>query len=163
MSTDDQLTLFGRVALALILGALVGLEREFRGHEAGIRTNSLVCGASALFGSISLQLGGDRIAAAVVQGIGFIGAGIVFQRGRTVHGVTTAATIWMMAAIGLAIASRLYLLAALVAVTVILLLELAPVSDWVLAHSRRRGFIHGTGRYRPADSSHDAGDGPPVS
>ncbi|GIW12715.1 MAG: hypothetical protein KatS3mg062_0154 [Tepidiforma sp.] len=143
MSADDQLTVFVRVLAAFALGALVGLEREFRGHEAGIRTNSLVCGAAALFGSISLELGDDRVAAAVVQGIGFLGAGIVFQRGRTVHGVTTAATIWMMAAVGLAVASELFVLAALVTGTVVVLLELAPVSDWVLEHARSRGAPRG--------------------
>lgn len=161
VSVEEQLAVFVRVLLGLVLGAFVGFEREFRGHEAGIRTNALVCGAAALFGAVSLELGDDRVAAGVVQGIGFIGAGIVFQRGRSVHGVTTAATIWMMAALGLAIASRMYLLACLVAVMVVLLLELAPVSDWVLARSRPRGRRRSIQGGRAAGG--DASEGPPVS
>ncbi|WP_322796141.1 MgtC/SapB family protein [Tepidiforma sp.] len=138
MSAADQVELYLRVLLAFALGGAVGLEREYRGHEAGIRTNALVCAGAAMFGSISLLLGDDRVAAAVVQGIGFLGAGIVFQRQGTVRGVTTAATVWVMTAIGLAVASRLYLLAVLVAATTIVLLELAPASDWVLRTGRRR-------------------------
>jgi putative Mg2+ transporter-C (MgtC) family protein len=161
VSTEEQLAVFLRVLLGFCLGALVGLEREFRGHEAGIRTNALVCGAATLFGAVSLELGDDRVAAGVVQGIGFIGAGIVFQRGRSVHGVTTAATIWMMAALGLAIASKMYLLACLIAVLVVVLLELAPVSDFVLAHSRARGWHRARKGREPTGD--DAAEGPPVS
>lgn len=129
MSNIDQFELFRHMLLALGLGALVGAEREFRGHEAGVRTSALVCMGAALFGETSLLYGDSRIAAGVVQGIGFLGAGLIFQRGVNVQGVTTAATIWALAGVGLAVAEDLWLTALLVAVTMIVLLELAPVSD----------------------------------
>lgn len=138
MSERDQLELFLWVLYALGLGAAVGLEREFRGHEAGIRTTAIVCGGAALFGQMSASLGDTRVAAGVVQGIGFLGAGLVFQRGASVKGVTTAATVWAIAAVGLVVASQLWLLALLSTVTIIAVLELSPVSDRLLARSKAR-------------------------
>ena len=143
MTERDQLELFLWVLMAAGLGGAVGLEREFRGHEAGIRTTAIVCAGAALFGQVSLSLGDTRIAAGVVQGIGFLGAGLVFQRGNNIKGVTTAATIWAMAAIGLIVASELWVLALLTTATIIILLELAGVSDSVLKHSREQGLTHG--------------------
>ena len=136
MSEREQLELFWWILYALGLGAAVGLEREIRGHEAGIRTTALVCGGAALFGQVSATLGDNRIAAGVVQGVGFLGAGIVFQRGPVVKGVTTAATIWAMAAVGLVVASELWLLPLLISATIIVLLELAPVSERIFGISR---------------------------
>lgn len=138
MSTGDQVELFGRLCVALALGALIGLEREYRGHEAGVRTSSLVCLGAALFGEVSRFYGDSRVAAGVVQGIGFLGAGLIIQRGRNVRGVTTAATIWALAGIGLLVAERLWVVAAGITALLILLLELSPVSDWVLRHGRHR-------------------------
>ena len=129
LSNSAQFELFLHLLLALGLGAAVGIEREFRGHEAGVRTSALVCLGAALFGETSLLYGDSRVAAGVVQGIGFIGAGLIFQRGLDVRGVTTAATVWALAGIGLAVAEDLWLTGLLVAVTVIVLLELAPLSD----------------------------------
>jgi putative Mg2+ transporter-C (MgtC) family protein len=143
VSVRDQVDLFLWVLYALGLGAAVGLEREFRGHQAGLRTTSIVCGGAALFGQMSSSFGDTRIAAGVVQGIGFIGAGLVFQRGTSVKGVTTAATVWVMAAVGLAVASELWVLALLTTLAIILMLELAPVSDRILAISWRKGETHG--------------------
>ncbi len=166
MSAAEQLELFGRVLLALLLGALIGFEREFRGHEAGIRTNSLVCGASALFGSLSAVYGDDRLAAAVVQGIGFLGAGIVLHRHGAVRGVTTAATVWMTAALGLAVAGSLYLLASLATVVVVVLLELSPVTDRLLA-ARLGRATHPSqpvrSRSAGPESSGDGSESPPLS
>lgn len=142
MSNADQFDLYLRLLYALSLGAVVGFEREFRGHEAGFRTTALVCAGAALFGEVSKVLDETRIAAGVVQGVGFLGAGLVFQRGRNVRGVTTAATIWVMAAVGLVVANELWLTALLTSLTVVLLLELSPVSDLVLRNSRRRGLTH---------------------
>lgn len=143
MNARDQLDLYLWVLYALGLGAAVGLEREFRGHEAGIRTTAIVCAGAAIFGQISSSLGDTRIAAGVVQGIGFLGAGLVFQRGTSVKGVTTAATVWVMAAVGLVVASELWLLALLSTLTIIVVLELAPVSDRILAISWKKGQTHG--------------------
>lgn len=138
MSNVGQLETWLWMLLALGLGAAVGLEREWRGHEAGIRTAALVCAGAAVFGQVSLASGDSRISAAVVQGIGFIGAGVVFQRGDSVKGVTTAATIWLVAGIGLLVAYELWLTAVLTTVTAVILLELAPVSDVVFRHGRRQ-------------------------
>ena len=138
MSNADQLQSWLWLLLALGLGGAVGLEREWRGHEAGIRTSALVCAGAALFGHVSVATGDSRIAAAVVQGIGFIGAGVVFQRGDAVKGVTTAATIWLVAGIGLLIAYELWLTAVLTSVTAVVLLELAPVSDIVFHHGKKK-------------------------
>ena len=155
MSNADQVELFGWVVLALVLGSLIGLEREFRGHEAGIRTNGLVCAASAIFGLISFRLtADDRIAAGVVQGVGFLGAGLVFHDHHSVRGATTAATVWLVAAIGLLVSAELWLTAVLVTGAVVLLLELLPLSDVVyrngLARSAKRA------RRAPPPSERDA-------
>ena len=143
MSAHDQLELFLWVLYAMGLGALVGIEREFRGHEAGFRTTALVCGGAAVFGQISQSFGDSRVAAGVVQGIGFLGAGLVWQRGDSVRGATTAATIWVMAGVGLIVGVELWLLAALICLTLIIVLELAPVSDRILRYSRNAGHAHG--------------------
>jgi putative Mg2+ transporter-C (MgtC) family protein len=136
MDEREQLEVLARVGLAALLGALVGLEREFRGHEAGIRTTSLVCIGAALFGEAGHLMGDSRVAQGVAQGIGFLGAGLIFTRGQSVHNVTTAATMWVVAAVGLAIAERLWLVGIGVAVGLVVLLELAPVSDWVYRHGK---------------------------
>lgn len=117
-----------RLLLASLLGGLVGLEREYRSKEAGLRTHFLVCLGSALFTIVSqhgfaeffasayppdvdLRLDPSRVAAQIVTGIGFIGAGtIVFQR-KAVVGLTTAAGIWTVAAVGMAVGGGLYLAA----------------------------------------------------
>lgn len=142
VSTGDQFEIYLWILFAVGLGAVVGLEREFRGHEAGIRTNALVCAGAATFGLVGREIGEDRVAAAVVQGVGFLGAGLVFQRGSSVRGVTTAATIWVMAAIGVVISQEMWLTALLITATVLIMLELAPVSDWVLRTSAKEGTIH---------------------
>ncbi len=141
MSTADQFDVFLWALLALGLGAAVGLEREARGHEAGLRTNALVCCGAAIFGQISNELGDTRIAANIVQGIGFLGAGLVIQRGHTVRGVTSAATIWVMAAVGLLVANELWLTAVLATAVVVVVLELAPFSDRILRWSRAREAV----------------------
>ena len=136
MSNADQLETWLWLLLVLGLGAAIGLERERRGHEAGIRTTALVCVGAALFGQVSLASGDSRVAAAVVQGIGFIGAGVMFQRGDRAKGVTTAATVWAAAGVGLLVAYELWLTAALVTATIIVLLELAPVSERIFRRGR---------------------------
>jgi putative Mg2+ transporter-C (MgtC) family protein len=102
-STDLAL----RLLLAAGLGAAIGLEREFRRKPAGLRTNMLIGVGAALFTIVSIQFArasgtSDRTAAQVVTGVGFLGAGAIMRGGRGVHGMTTAATIWVNAAIGMA-------------------------------------------------------------
>jgi putative Mg2+ transporter-C (MgtC) family protein len=128
MPIDDQLAVVGRLAFAAALGAFIGLERELRGYPAGVRTVALVALGAALFTDISRLLGGeDRLAAGIVTGIGFLGAGVIFREGYTVRGITTAAALWSAAAIGMAVARELFLVAGLGAVLVFILLEARPV------------------------------------
>jgi putative Mg2+ transporter-C (MgtC) family protein len=129
MDAGDQLEIVAHLLLAAALGALMGLERELRGMPAGVRTIALVTMGAALFTEISGLIGGgeDRIAAGIVTGIGFLGAGVIFREGYTVRGITTAAALWSAAAIGMAVARELYLVASLGAVLVFILLEARPV------------------------------------
>jgi len=136
VSAVDQLEIVGRLCLAGLLGALIGLERELRGYPAGIRTIALVAVGSALFTDVSGLLGGDdRVAAGIVSGIGFLGAGVIFREGYTVRGITTAATIWSAAAVGMAIGAELYVAGSLGALFIFLLLEARPftrrIDDWL--------------------------------
>lgn len=130
LSTTDELEIIGRLALAGLLGSLIGLERELRGYPAGIRTLALVTLGSALFTDASQIFDGDRgrVAAQIVTGIGFLGAGVIFREGYTVRGITTAATIWAAAAIGMAIGLELYFVAVLGTVLVFALLEARPLT-----------------------------------
>jgi putative Mg2+ transporter-C (MgtC) family protein len=115
------------IVLAGLLGGFIGLERELRGYPAGIRTLALVTLGATLFTDISQLLGGnDRVAAQIVTGIGFLGAGVIFREGLTVRGITTAATIWSSAAIGMAIGLEMYVVAALGALFIFILLEARP-------------------------------------
>jgi putative Mg2+ transporter-C (MgtC) family protein len=92
------------VATALLLGVLIGLERQWRQHPAGIRTNGLVSVGAALFVSLSLLVDHEasptRVAAQVVSGLGFLGGGVILREGMNVRGMTTAATIWCSGAVG---------------------------------------------------------------
>lgn len=129
ISATDQFEILGRLALAAALGGFMGLEREMRGYPAGIRTIALVTMGACLFTDVSQLLGGnDRVAAQVVAGIGFIGAGLIFREGYTVRGITTAATIWAAAAVGMAVGLEMYIVAAAGAVIVFLVLEARPLT-----------------------------------
>ena len=140
MDAGDQLVIVGRLALAALLGAFIGLERELRGYPAGVRTVALVAVGAALFTEISRITGTeDRIAAGIVTGIGFLGAGLIFREGYTVRGITTAATIWTAAAIGMTVARELYLVASLGSLLVFILLEARPVVRLVEAFILRLG------------------------
>ena len=112
---------FPKIIVALLLGAAVGLEREISDKAAGLRTNVLICVGAALFTILSSRFGVDqtRVAAQIVSGVGFLGAGAVMREGEHVTGLTTAAMIWAVAAIGMASGFGMYTLAALVAVTVL--------------------------------------------
>ena len=90
---------------SVLAGAMVGLEREYANKPAGLRTNMLICVGSCLYCIMSVEVGLDpsRIAAQVVSGVGFIGAGAILRIDQHITGVTTAATIWLVAAIGMAL------------------------------------------------------------
>ncbi len=139
MDTVDQLEILGRLVMAAGLGGLIGLERELRGYPAGIRTMALITMGAMLFTDVSQLLGGDdRIAAGIVTGIGFLGAGVIFREGYTVRGITTAATIWASAAIGMAIGRELYLVAGLGTLIIFVVLEARPFTRRVDDAIRRR-------------------------
>ena len=105
-----------KVVLALVLGGIMGLEREYNDKPAGYATNSIICLGAALFTMLSLymaEMGGDpgRIAAQIVSGVGFLGAGAILREGNKISGLTTAAAVWLVAAIGMAVGFGQYILA----------------------------------------------------
>ena len=131
----EQICFFGRIVLAAFLGSLIGLERERTVGLAGIRTHATVAIGACLFGLISVYANdnGDptRIAAQIVSGIGFLGAGVILRDKGRVRGLTTAATVWATASVGLAIAVRLYLLASCTALLMIGILWMHKIPGWV--------------------------------
>ena len=133
---------FLRLALAAGLGGAVGLQRELHQKPAGLRTNMLISLGSALFAILSVELGAgagspDRIAAQVVTGIGFLGAGAILRTGDHIHGLTTAATIWVNAAIGMAAGLGSYTVATLAAGITLVVLAVLPTLE-NLVEGRRR-------------------------
>lgn len=122
-----------KTLLACLLGAAIGTEREFRGKDAGIRTYAAVALGACTFGLIGQYFGpgvDTRIAANIVVGIGFLGAGMIMKDGNRVEGLTTAATIWATAAVGLALSSGMYLLGVLTAALIFLILALQDLPFW---------------------------------
>jgi putative Mg2+ transporter-C (MgtC) family protein len=125
----------GQVFAAFAIGAIIGLEREFRSKPAGFRTMILICVGSCVYTILSKESNStspDRIASNIVTGIGFIGAGVIFKEGITVNGLTTAALIWVTAALGMAIGYHNYPLAVVVTtIVVIALFVLEPVQRFI--------------------------------
>ena len=126
MLSSPDVALIGKAALATILGFAVGFERERHGHAAGMRTLALVAMGAAVFTGISLgapPLGPDRVIQGIVQGIGFLGAGVILRAPRGgIQGLTTAATVWTEASVGVTVGVGRYLDA--VALTALLLIIL---------------------------------------
>ena len=124
-----------QVSIAFVIGAIIGLEREFRSKPAGFRTMILISVGACLYTILSKEAGGgstDRIASNIVTGIGFIGAGVIFKEGITVNGLTTAALIWITAALGMAIGYHNYPLAIVVSIMVVIaLFVLEPVQRFI--------------------------------
>ena len=128
-----------RLVLAAALGGMIGLEREHSGKPAGFRTNLLICLGAALITEVSFTIGihynGDpgRVAAQIVSGIGFLGAGTILHARGSVYGLTTAATLWVVAAIGIAVGARAYLAAVVASFLVMLtLMLLGRVEDHLI-------------------------------
>lgn len=125
--------IFVRILLSFFLGALIGWERERHGISAGVRTYGAICLGACVYGVLSISIVGSdpsRIAAQVVTGIGFLGGGVIFRQGDYVSGLTTAATLWATASVGLTVAFGLYLVASLTALLIYLLLYLPRLSWW---------------------------------
>jgi len=115
------------ILLAVACGFAVGLERKLKHKAAGLRTNILICLGAAIFTLISEKMAGSqdsatRIAAQIVTGVGFLGAGAIIQDRGGVHGLTTAASIWLVASVGMACGARLYYLAVISTILAILVL-----------------------------------------
>jgi len=127
-----ELRFFFSLLLCVVFGFFIGLERESRGKDAGISTYTFVIAGSMLFTFLSSldTESTSRIAAQVVTGIGFIGAGLIFKEGESVRNLTTAASIWFAAGIGMAIGFQHYLLAAVSAVIVMFLPKIPHYMDW---------------------------------
>lgn len=138
------------IILAIALGAAIGLEREISGKAAGLRTNVLICLGAAVFTIISKQLVAGtndsvaRIAAQIVTGVGFLGAGAIIQDRGGVHGLTTAATIWLVASIGMACGAGFHALAIVAALIAILVLIGLGKLVWLLEHYRGKGSLKST-------------------
>lgn len=140
-----ELQYFLQILMALLLGGLIGWEREHHGSQAGIRTYATISLGSCIFGLISIHGVGigdtSRISAQVVSGIGFLGAGIIFRQGTTVGGLTTAATLWASAAVGLAIAYGMYAIAVLSAFCLFIILLLPTLRWWYRFSGKERTGI----------------------
>lgn len=150
----DSTEMILRLLLAALLGSAVGLERERLLWVAGLRTHMLVCVGSALFMLVSafgfagalgprhVELDVSRVAAQVVSGIGFLGAGTILLRHDVIRGLTTAASLWTVAAIGLAVGGGLYVPAgAATALILIILAVLKPIEKKLYIHRRMRRFL----------------------
>lgn len=114
------------ILISVLLGLLIGAEREYRNKSAGLRTFILVCFGSCLFTILSIKIGvqnPDRLAANIITGIGFLGAGVIFKGDNKIDGITTATTIWATASIGMAVGSGYVYLSLLGTALVILILS----------------------------------------
>ncbi|HJU89248.1 MAG TPA: MgtC/SapB family protein [Gemmatimonadaceae bacterium] len=160
MGLDLRLDLLAKLLLAVVLGGVVGLERELSGKPAGLRTNILICLGSAILMDLSTRISvladgtrvGDpaRLAAQVVTGIGFLGAGTILQARGVVVGLTTAATIWVVAAIGLTVGAGAYVEA--VGATLLVAVVLVGLRKAERSLLTRRRSISGTIRAKPGTS-----------
>lgn len=156
LTPELQVELVLRLALSLALGALIGFEREYHRRAAGFRTHSLVALGAALFtvvGAYGFEEGDPtRIAAQIVTGIGFIGAGTILQYRGSVRGLTTAASLWAVAAVGMAAGAGLYVLAFFGSVLVLVALWLM---DRLADRARDAGFLPPEDDKMPAPRAED--------
>jgi uncharacterized membrane protein YhiD involved in acid resistance len=157
MLHDLTTVVVGRMLLAALLGGAVGLERELRHKPAGLRTNMLICMGAALFTIISYMMasdvGGDhtRIAAQIIPGIGFIGAGVVIRERGAVMGITSAATIFVIASVGMAVGAGLPVTAIFTTLLLLVaLVFLGLVEDRVGLHTRLLTFTMTTPAGNPS-------------
>ena len=137
----DQIT---ALIVAIILGGAIGFEREINGKPAGLRTNILICMGAAVFTIVAQHFSSDlegatRIMAGVVTGVGFLGAGALIQEGKGIHGLTTAASIWLVASVGVTCGAGLYALAVVItALALAVLLGLHPLTRMINKRIQKR-------------------------
>jgi putative Mg2+ transporter-C (MgtC) family protein len=128
-----ELEIIFRLFIAFLLGALIGWERERHGVSAGIRTYAAICLGACAFTVVSLSIHGSdpsRVAAQVATGIGFLGGGVIFRQDKYINGLTTAATLWATAGVGLAVACGMYIISMITSALLFLLLYLPRFSWW---------------------------------
>ena len=145
-SSFEQLILSGssmqRLLTACALGGVIGLEREWRHKDSGLRTNMLICMGAALFTIMSVVLAGDnspnkgQVASNIVQGVGFLGAGLILHTKNRTLGLTSAATVFVVAAIGMTCGAGLYIVAALATLLVLVALQLVGAFESRLGWKR---------------------------
>lgn len=161
LTIATQIDLALRLTVGLILGALIGFERELHRQPAGFRTHSLVSLGAALFTVVSaFGFSGDlvdptRIAAQIVSGIGFIGAGTILQYRGHIRGLTTAASLWSVAAIGTAAGAGLYIVAGVGTVLILVVLSLLDVVE----NFTKRRLRMAPSRYTLPDDRDEPEDG----
>ena len=126
----------GRLLLAAALGCAIGIDREYHHRPSGVRTNVLICFGSAMFTFLSAIIAGDnspnrgQIASNIVQGIGFLGAGLILHNRDRVSGLTSAATVWAVASIGMACGAGLYFPAIFATIVVLVVLEMVRILEY---------------------------------
>ena len=143
MTELSQVEILIRLIVALVLGGLVGLERELKSSPAGMRTHTLVALGSSLFTLMSIKMAGpgvdvSRIAAQVVVGIGFLGGGTIFKSENRVIGLTTAATLWVTAAIGLVVGVGDFFTAVTATSLVLAVIVMGRWFEKVMLHKRKK-------------------------
>jgi putative Mg2+ transporter-C (MgtC) family protein len=150
------------MSIALVLGMLIGLERQWRQHTAGLRTNTLVSLGAALFVGLSTLLDHEqsptRVAAQVVSGLGFLGGGVILREGLNVRGLNTAATIWCSGAVG-TLAGAGFVLEAMVGTSSVLFVHLGlrPITRWIDQHTKNATDVDTLYRLRVESlGDHDA-------
>jgi putative Mg2+ transporter-C (MgtC) family protein len=135
MNINLDLEVAIRLLISFGIGTAIGLEREYRSKSAGLRTMIMICLGSTIFTEISIHIGAgsaDRIASNIVTGIGFLGGGVIFKDGLTITGITTATTIWISAALGMAVGAGEYFVAIVGSgVVLIVLTIMEKAQGWV--------------------------------
>lgn len=141
-----------RFLMAALFGGIVGIEREYRSKSAGFRTMIMISFGSCFFTLMSVLVSAgstDRIASNIVTGIGFLGAGVIFRSESKVNGITTAATIWAVAAVGMGIGAGHYFASAFGSVIIIFVLAVLPYVEDFVERVNRSITYHITASYRP--------------
>ncbi|WP_407509610.1 MgtC/SapB family protein [Elizabethkingia anophelis] len=132
------------IIISVIIGLIIGAEREYRNKSAGLRTFILVCFGSCLFTILSIKIGvenPDRLAANIITGIGFLGAGVIFKDDNKIGGITTATTIWATASLGMCVGSGYVYLALLGSAVVMAILKFANLSAGLYRQSSQNPGI----------------------
>jgi putative Mg2+ transporter-C (MgtC) family protein len=134
-----------RLLISFIIGAAIGFEREYHSKAAGLRTMIMICLGSTIFTEVSMSIGTsspDRIASNIITGIGFLGAGVIFKDGLSITGITTATTIWICAALGMAVGAGEYFIALLGSVIVMLVLSaLSVITKKIESLHQARSYV----------------------